>query len=375
MTMASHLCIAGGGTGGHVMPALALADAARKTWPELKVTFIGAERGLEARLLPERGEEVLLLTMHSVQGASLIQKIRVLLWELPKAVFAVRKHWKNSRPSLVVGVGGYASVTGVIAALISRIPVVLYEQNAVPGLVNRKLVRFCKAIMLGFSEASRWLPESKSVVTGNIVRDAIAAVSWQSHTPPRLLVLGGSQGASFLNETVPAACRELTERGRSFTVTHIAGANETSIQKVRNAYREVGIEAEVLGFCDDMPTFYGSGDLMIARSGAMTVGEAATAGMPSIFVPLPHAADHHQFYNARAMADQGAAMIFEQSSCSASALTKQIGRMLFDNGKLTEMSSAAKAFAPVDAAAKQLAALKPYLPGLTDLPSLSEVNA
>ncbi len=356
-----HLCIAGGGTGGHVMPALALADAARQAWPEVKVTFIGAERGLEARLLPERGEESLLLTMHSVQGAGMGQKLRVLLWELPKAVLKIRSHWKNNRPNLVVGVGGYASVTGVLAALTSRIPVILYEQNAVPGLVNRKLARFCRAIMLGFGEAARWLPKGKSIVTGNMVRESIATVTWQAHTPPRLLVLGGSQGAAFLNETVPASCRLLQERGKVFTVTHIAGKDEATNRTVGETYKEAGIEAEVLGFCNEMPWFYASGDLMIARSGAMTVGEAAVCGMPAIYVPLPHAADHHQFYNAKASEDKGAALILEQNSCSAVDLADQLESLLFDKERLAKMSKQARAIAPTDAREKQLAALVDYL--------------
>ncbi|MDX8403065.1 MAG: undecaprenyldiphospho-muramoylpentapeptide beta-N-acetylglucosaminyltransferase [Mariprofundaceae bacterium] len=365
MTTAVNLCIAGGGTGGHVMPALALADAARAAWPELKVTFIGAERGLEARLLPERGEDVLLLTMHSVQGAGLGQKLRVLFWELPKAIQKVRKQWKCNRPHLVVGVGGYASVTGVLAALTSSIPVILYEQNAVPGLVNRKLARFCKAIMLGFADAARWLPAEKTIITGNIVRENIAKVNWQPRTPPRLLVLGGSQGAAFLNETVPAACRQLKEQGRVFQVTHIAGKNESVIQQ---AYKGADIEADVLGFCSEMPDFYASGDLMIARSGAITVGEAAVCGMPTIFVPLPHAADHHQFYNAKAIADQGAAIIIEQQDCSATGLAEQIEKLLFNTSRLTEMSQAAKAAAPANAKEMQLDALQDFLP-------LSEVVA
>lgn len=367
MMAASQLCIAGGGTGGHVMPALALADAVRQAWPEVKVTFIGAERGLESRLLPERGEEALLLTMHSVQGAGIGQKLRVLMWELPKAVFKVRNHWKGNRPSLVIGVGGYASVTGVLAALTSRIPVILYEQNAVPGLVNRKLARFCKAIMLGFAEAVRWLPKGKSIVTGNMVRESIATVSWQAHTPPRLLVLGGSQGAAFLNETVPAACRLLKEQGKAFTVTHIAGKDEATNQKVRETYSEAGIEAEVLGFCNEMPWFYASGDLMIARSGAMTVGEASTCGMPAIYVPLPHAADHHQFYNAKASADKDAARIIEQEHCSANDLADLLTSLLFDNERLAQMSANAKACAPVDAREKQLASIRDYLATSTEV--------
>lgn len=361
MTMAANLCIAGGGTGGHVMPALALADAGRAEWPALKVNFIGAKRGLEAKLLPERGEKALLLSMHSVQGAGIMQKLLVLTWELPKAVLTIRRHWKRERPSLVVGVGGYASVAGVLAAISCAVPVVLYEQNAVPGLVNRKLARFCKKIMLGFAEAARWLPEEKTVATGNIVRSDVAAIRWQAHTPPRLLVLGGSQGASFLNETVPMACRALAELGRTFRVTHVAGPSDTNIARVRKAYGDAGIEAEVIGFCKDMPQFYASGDLLIARSGAMSVGEASMCGMPAIFVPLPHAADHHQFYNARAMADKGGAIIAEQQSCSVTSLTRQIGGLLFDPAKLADMSSAARQAAPEQALKLQLDTLRPWL--------------
>ncbi|MDQ6983363.1 MAG: glycosyltransferase, partial [Ghiorsea sp.] len=131
--MSQLLCIAGGGTGGHVMPALALADVVRQDIQGVDVTFIGATRGLEATLLPERGEDVLLLDMHAVQGAGFMQRMKVLLWELPKSVFKIRKAWKNNKPDVLVGVGGYASVAGVTAALLSRIPVVLYEQNAIPG--------------------------------------------------------------------------------------------------------------------------------------------------------------------------------------------------------------------------------------------------
>ncbi len=366
MTMKPILSIAGGGTGGHVMPALALADAAREAWPELSVQFIGAERGLEATLLPERGEDVLLLSMHSVQGAGLLQKIRVLLWELPKAVLQIRSHWKSEPPHLVVGVGGYASVTGVLAALVSRIPVILYEQNAVPGMVNRKLVRFCKEIMLGFAEAARLLPAEKSVMTGNIVREEIAAASHSTHTPPRLLVLGGSQGAAFLNDQIPAACRLLNERGHSFEVTHVAGKEKADA--VIDAYRKAAIDAEVLDFCSDMPSLYSSGDMMIARSGAMTVVEVAICGMPAIFVPLPHAADNHQYYNARAIAESGGAIIVEQKSGCVEKLADEIEKMLFDTSKLKEMSRAARSWAAADAKAMQLKTISRYLP-------LAEVGA
>jgi len=365
------LCIAGGGTGGHVMPALALADAARERWSDLNVRFIGAERGLEAKLLPERGESVLLLAMHGVKGAGLWQKLRVLIWELPKSVWTIRRHWqREERPDLLVGVGGYASVSAVAAALLARVPVILYEQNAMPGLVNRTLGRFCQRMMLGFAAASEHLGGGvKSEVTGNIVREAIVRTQWQPHQPPRLLVLGGSQGARILNQSVPEACAMLAREGRVFTVTHVAGSDKAAREAAVDTYAQAGINADVLPFCDDMPSFYAAGDLMIARSGAMTVSEAAVCGMPCIFVPLPHAADDHQRHNARALADCGGALLIDQQQMTADSLAAQIDSCLFDADLLTTMSRATEAAAPLNARDRQLDVLAPFLSAAGSLQS------
>lgn len=363
MTAAPLLCIAGGGTGGHVMPALALADAARLRWPELNVSFIGAERGLEARLLPERGESVLLLAMHGVKGAGPLQRLQVLLWELPKAVLQIRKSWKQNRPDLLVGVGGYASISGVAAALLSRVPVVLYEQNAMPGLVNRTLARFCKRIMLGFAEAANHLNRScDTIVTGNIVRREICAVKWQPHVQPCLLVMGGSQGARVLNQMVPEACQKLMRLGYQFSVLHVAGKEDSARIHAQEIYQQAGIQAEVLPFCDDMPAFYAAGDLMIARAGAMSVCEAAICGMPSLFVPLPHAADDHQRFNAESLAAAGGAMVLDQKSLDVDQLVSHLEATLFDAGKLQQMSQAGLSWAPVDAKQRQLQVVAEFLP-------------
>ncbi|MDQ6954502.1 MAG: undecaprenyldiphospho-muramoylpentapeptide beta-N-acetylglucosaminyltransferase [Mariprofundaceae bacterium] len=356
-----QLCIAGGGTGGHVMPALALADAARQRWQSLQVSFIGAERGLEAQLLPERGEDVLLLKMHAVQGVGLLHKLRVLLWEMPRAVYHIRRHWKKQSPTLLVGVGGYASATGVIAAIINRIPVVLYEQNAVPGLVNRTLARFSKCIMLGFTEAEIYFKAKQTVHTGNIVRTAIANTRWKNHSPPCLLVLGGSQGARFLNQTVPQACIALHEQGKSFTVVHVCGGDESQRREVEDCYQKVGITAKVMSFCTDMPNFYACGSLMIARAGAMTVAEANSIGLPSIFVPLPHAADQHQTYNARSLSDQGAALLFEQQDNNANTMAKLISDTLFNSQQLQAMHKASCLICIQDAKQRQLDVLSLWL--------------
>jgi len=359
-----RLCIAGGGTGGHVFPALALADAARGRWSGLHVSFIGAERGLEARLLPERGEEVLLLSMHSVQGAGMAQKIRVLFWELPRAVLSIWAHWRSARPHLVVGVGGYASVAGVLAAVLRRIPVVLYEQNAIPGMVNRRLAPFCRSILVGFSRATRGLPAGKCVHSGNLVAAAIRGVRWQSHTRPHLIVLGGSQGAKVLNDTLPESCGLLRQSGHDFRVTHVAGSADR-VSELQAAYDAAGVDAEVLDFCRDMPALYASADLMIGRAGAMSVCEAAAVGLPAVFIPLPHAADNHQYHNAAAVAEAGGAVLIEQHALSAGQLVGQlageIGRLLFDKALLEKMSRAALASQPRDSEARMLAVLARWL--------------
>lgn len=356
------LSIAGGGTGGHIMPALALADHARRRWPELQVEFIGAEHGLEARLLPERGERHVLLVMHGIKGSRLWRVLRVIAWELPRAVARLWRHWRKTRPQLVVGVGGYASAAAVVAAVLGRIPVVLYEQNALPGVVNRLLAPLCELTMIGFQQAEAHLPAGKCRHTGNILRPELLSCRWQAHTPPRLLVLGGSQGAVFLNNLVPQACALLKAEGRDFIVSHVAGKDDARCRQLLDTYRRAGVKAEVMAFCDDMAALYGSGDLLIARAGAMTVSEVAAVGMPALFVPLPTAADQHQHANARVLADGGAALLLEQDMLSAESLAGQL-QLLFDGNRLQAMSRAAAGFACPDAAERQLAVLASWLDG------------
>lgn len=355
------LCIAGGGTGGHVMPACTLADCARHRWPDLQVDFIGAERGLEATLLPERGESVLLLTMHSVQNAHSMQKLRVLLWELPRAVLHIWKHWRQHTPKLVVGVGGYASVAGVVAALLRRIPVILYEQNAMPGLVNRRLAPFCQRVALGFAEAAQHVSTAKTIHTGNLIASGIKTVQWRPHTPPRLLVLGGSQGSIFFNETIPKACASMVKAGHVFRVTHVAGGQAGRVEKIQTFYQQAGIESEVIGFCSDMPGLYARGDMMIARAGAMTVSEAAQVGMPTLFIPLPQAADHHQHRNAETLLVSSAAVMLDQMTADYNTLASTLTHLLFNPARLQTMSQAATAAAVSDAESRMLDMLAPWL--------------
>jgi len=363
VSAAIHLCIAGGGTGGHVMPALALAQAVRQRWPAVNISFVGAERGLEARLLPERGEQVLLLPMHAFQGQGRWKKIKVLAWELPRAVLRLRQAWRGQRPHLVVGVGGYASVAGILAAAVSRVPIVLYEQNAMPGMVNRWLARFSRAVMLGFSEAAELLPKSKCRHTGNVVAEALHEVRWRRPDKHCLLVFGGSQGAAFLNEVLPDVCRLLREQGFQLRVRHIAGERGGTADELTRRYRDAGVEAEVLGFCNDMPEFYATGEVLVARSGAMTVSEAAVVGMPAVFIPFPWAADDHQRRNADVLVGRGAAAIMDQKAVTAANLAELLAALLGDADRLAAMSAMAKQAMPQDARQRQLDVLAPWLAG------------
>ncbi|MDQ6961443.1 MAG: undecaprenyldiphospho-muramoylpentapeptide beta-N-acetylglucosaminyltransferase [Mariprofundaceae bacterium] len=357
----AYMCVAGGGTGGHIMPALALADAVRETYSDINVEFIGTDYGLEATMLPERGEKVHLLKMRAVQGKSWLQKLIVYFVALPMAVLQVCWLWRKQRPIVVVGVGGYASVASVLAAIICRIPVVLYEQNAIPGMVNRRLARWCQVMMLGFKQAEQFLARVRCVDTGNIVAKNLSEPALKKHAEPCLLILGGSQGARFLNQEIPKVCALLAQEGHVFNVVHQCGRAEGMVEQVSQAYEQANVRAEVLGFCADMPGFYHRGDVLMARSGAMTVSEAAMQGLASVFIPYPYAADDHQFYNAQVMMEGGAALVMREEGLSTEILATQLKQLLFDKTKLRSMHQAARAVAPVDATAKQLDVLKPYL--------------
>ncbi len=355
-----RLCIAGGGTGGHVMPALAIADAVRQRWSHVSVDFIGAERGLEARLLPARGEQVQLLPMHALQGKGTFHQLRVLGWDVPRAVWHILRSWRDGKPDLLLGVGGYASVNGVLAALLARVPVVLYEQNAMPGMVNRRLAAYSQQVMLGFAAAAEHLPGAVVQVTGNIVRQDIAAVSCRPHIPPRLLVMGGSQGAHFLNEHVPLLCAALRRQGRVFSVHHLCGGGQQCAM-VQQRYDEAGVNARVDAFCEDMADFYRQGDVLIARAGAMTVSEVLACHLPTIFIPLPSAADQHQHHNARQLEAADAALLLDQQTYDEQVWSMTLDNLLFDPMRLMRMRQLLQAITPENPREAQLAVLAPWL--------------
>jgi UDP-N-acetylglucosamine--N-acetylmuramyl-(pentapeptide) pyrophosphoryl-undecaprenol N-acetylglucosamine transferase len=311
--------IMAGGTGGHVFPALAVADHLRADgW---RVVWLGARTGMEATLVPQRGHEMAWIRFSGVRGKGLLAKLLLplnLLLAFWQSLRALRAH----RPDVVLGMGGYIAFPGgMMAALLGR-PLVIHEQNSIAGLANKVLAGVADRILVAFPGA---LPRSRLV--GNPVRDAIARVPppaaryARRSGPLRVLVLGGSLGAAALNELVPKALALLPadERPR---VTHQSGARH--LDALRAQYAAAGVEASLVAFIDEMAQAYAEADLVICRAGATTVAELAAAGVAAILVPFPFAVDDHQTTNARYLADAGAAILAQQRDLTPEKLARLV---------------------------------------------------
>ena len=344
------ILIMAGGTGGHVYPALAVARALQARSRD--VVWLGTERGLEARVVPAAGIEIEWVSVKGLRRkglAALLVAPFQLLWALLQSLGVILRR----RPSAVLGMGGFVSGPGGLAAWLTLRPLLIHEQNAVAGLTNRLLARLARVVLQAFpgSFNSRVVAET----VGNPVRADIAAVA-----PPaerygaregrlRLLVLGGSQGALALNETVPAAIGRLAEAERPL-VRHQCG--EATLDITRQAYARQDLEADVVPFIEDMAAAYAWADLVVCRSGALTVAELCAVGLPALFVPYPAAVDDHQTANARPMADAGAAVIIDQSMLNPEVLATQLRDWLADRQGLRDRAEKARDLARPDALAR-----------------------
>jgi len=337
-----------GGTGGHVFPALATARVLQRRGYD--IVWLGTQRGIESRLVPEAGIPVEWLSVSGLRGKGfatlLVAPVRLAV-ALFQALRAVRKH----KPSVVLGAGGFASGPGGVAAWLLRRPLVVHEQNAVAGMTNRILARLANRVLEGFPGSFGRRVSAEHV--GNPVRPEIAAVP-----PPerryaaragraRLLVFGGSQGAARLNAVVPAALAELPAALRP-EVIHQTGRH--GYDETVAAYRSRGIEADVRPFIDDMAGAYGWADLAVCRSGALTVAELAAAGVPAVLVPFPAAVDDHQTRNAEYVVRAGAAVLLPERELTPVSLAATL-RDLLEAGRprLAQMAAAARRTAIVDA--------------------------
>ncbi len=340
--------IMAGGTGGHVYPALAVADSLRSDGND--VVWLGVRHGLEARLVPRAGIELRFVNIAGVRGKGTLGWL-LAPFKLALAVLqALIVVWRV-RPAVVLGMGGYASGPGGIAAWLLRRPLLIHEQNAVPGLTNRLLARFATVVMEAFPGS--FPAKFGAVHTGNPVRMDIAALpqSDEDHREANdalhLLVLGGSQGAKGINDVVPRTLEKLRVSS-PIEVWHQTG--ERHLSGTRELYSQLSLDTEPCAYIDDMCAAYGWADLAVCRSGAMTVAELAAAGVPAVLVPFPHAVDDHQTANANYLVDAGAAVVVAESSLEPNRLAELVHELAQTGQRLAKMARAARACALPDAA-------------------------
>ncbi|MCK2182636.1 undecaprenyldiphospho-muramoylpentapeptide beta-N-acetylglucosaminyltransferase [Halomonas getboli] len=337
--------IMAGGTGGHVIPALSLARALQARGVE--VEWLGSPRGIENRLVPEAGLPLHRIAVSGLRGNGLAGWA-MAPWRLIGAVRQAGRVIHDFDPQLVVGLGGFASGPGGLAAWLARRPLVIHEQNAVAGLTNRVLARMARGVYAAFPQAF----PGRAEVVGNPVRDDIAAIgetprgaATMRARPLRLLVVGGSLGALALNRGMPEALARLPEADRP-EVRHQAGRDKDAA--TREGYEQHGVKADVSAFIDDMAEAYDWADLVVCRAGALTVAELAAAAKPALFVPFPHAVDDHQTANAAALVAQGAAALMPQSEMTAATLADRLAALL-DPDTLATMAAEARGCAHLDA--------------------------
>ncbi len=354
--------LAGGGTGGHVIPAIAIAQELKKRY-QAEVLFIGTTRGLENRLVPAAGFPLQLVKVGALNRVSLATRLRTVV-DLPRAVLAAGRMLNQFKPDVVIGVGGYASGPAMLAALLKHVPTLAFEPNLVPGFANRIVARFVSAAAVHFERTADYF--RNPVVTGVPVRPAFFQIPSKpySQASPTLLVFGGSQGARAINLAVVRALPELMKRVPGLSVIHQTGEREYN--EVQAAYAQAGIRAEVHKFLDDMPGFFARADLVLCRSGASTVAEIAAAGKPAIFVPFPLAADDHQRRNAEVLEQAKAAVVLEETRLDEVWLVDTVCALLEDHKRIAAMSEAARTMAHPDAA-KDIAELAARLAGSEEL--------
>ncbi len=336
--------IAGGGTGGHVYPALAVAEVLRQKHA-VTVTFVGTARGQEARAVPNAGFDLELMNVEPLKGVASARAFLNMI-AAGTSTFTAFRLLRKCKPDIVLSVGGYAAGPVSLAAALSFIPLALLEPNSVMGLTQRVLLRFAKRLYAAYPGVAAGVPYAQ--VLGVPLRTGFAEAAYPPPAPQTLLVLGGSQGARALNERVPPALRKLLARFPTLSAMHQAGREDESA--VRLAYSGEA-RVKVVPFIDDMPSALRAAHLVLSRAGAVTLAEITAVGRPSLLVPFPHAADDHQAKNAAALGSVGAAAWARQEIATSNWLEHQIGHLLDDRGRLRSMANAARALGRPSAAA------------------------
>ncbi len=337
MTGNKTLMVMAGGTGGHIFPALAVAQQLQSQgWT---IHWLGTPSRMEAELVPRYGLPLHFIDIQGVRGNGL-KRLLVTPFKLLKAIWQARKVFKETQPDVVLGMGGFAAGPGGVAARLLGLPLVIHEQNASAGMTNRLLARLASRVLQAFPGAF-----AEAQVVGNPIRQSLAQIQRESHQGPlRVLVTGGSLGAQVFNQVLPDAFARVEGE---LAIWHQTGKGRKT--EVESRYRELAVDARVSEFIHDMDQALAWADLVVCRAGALTVSELAAVGLPAILVPLPHAVDDHQTKNANYLSDNGAAVLLAQDRFTADAVASQIGQLNNDRERLKAMAQAARKQARLDA--------------------------
>ena len=348
-----RLLIAGGGTGGHLFPGIAVAEEFLSRDPGNQVLFVGTEHGIEGRLLPRLGFRHEFITAAGIRRKNRLSQMKGLVMLL-YGYSQSRKILRQFRPQLVLGVGGYASGPVLMAARGLQIRRFIHEQNAIPGFTNKFLSRFAEKIFISLDESRSFFPAEKLVLTGNPVRKEILAETRRTEEEPRekgtfnILVFGGSAGAHSINMAVSAALPLLRGERERLSITHQTG--EKDLPEVSLAYQAEQLQAKVVPFIEDMAAAYRDADLIVCRAGATTIAEVTACGKPCIFIPYPHAVDDHQRLNAEALLKQDAGFMLLERELSGESLAQLILELMNDPRQLKVAGENARGLARVEAA-------------------------
>lgn len=340
--------IAGGGTGGHLFPGVAIAEAFVKREKGNEVLFVGTGRGAEVKLLAGGKFPLRTISARPLKGIPLVGKIRAM-WAVPRAVVEALWILRDFQPDFVVGVGGYSSGPTLLAAFLLRMKRAIHEQNVVPGMTNRLLRRFCQRIFVSFEETKEFFPKGKTLVTGTPVRrEIIEAEERRRGDRFTILVFGGSSGAHRINEKMMEALSFLEKTKDSLRFFHQTGSRDVDF--VSRGYQGKGFEASVKPFFEEMAGYYQLSDLVVCRAGASTIAELAVAAKAAIFVPYPYAAHHHQLINAQRLAETGAAAMIRDADLSGAILAETILSLYHHPEERVKMEQAIRRLARPNAA-------------------------
>ena len=360
------IVIAGGGTGGHLFPALAVAKKIEKMFADARVTFVGTARGIEARIVPKEGYDLRFIRSEGLVGKSVYRTVRSLL-KISLSLHDAYKILKNIRPDVVLGVGGYSSGPVLLCARLMGIPTIIHEQNTVPGLANKILGKFVDRIAVTYYESMKYFPADSAVVTGNPVREEIFSGDrdrgYERFSLEEgvftVFVFGGSLGASRINEAVGTALESLEDLKENIQFLHQTGNRD--LDKVKNIYAEKQFKGTVVPFAYEMADAYAVADLVISRAGATTIAELMACGKPAILVPYPHAAANHQEVNAKRLWDMGAAMVVLEKDLTGEGLAEMIRDMTEDPDSLREMGQISKSLSCREATEKVIELIRGLL--------------